>query len=170
VRDEHVVAIAKRFGPSLLRLNMASNKRIGQAALEAIGAHCTQLQALWLTNGTFDDAALMPIASCHQLKVLGLGNCRSITDMGVCCIAAGCKAVQEVSVRWCVGITDRGVDVLLSNCHAIHTLDLSYTKVTEAAMKVVQRHPSLTHLNLSSCQSLTDPAIATLRHGCTALQ
>ncbi|CAI5999634.1 unnamed protein product [Closterium sp. NIES-65] len=224
VRDEHVVAIAKRFGPSLQRLNLASNKRIGQAALEAIGAHCTQLQALWLTNGTFDDAALMPIASCHQLKVLGLGNCRSITDMGVCCIAAGCKAVQEVSLRWCVGITDRGVDVLLSNCHAIHTLDLSYTKashalsqspppslpasdipslplcpllrslpfslqfspissplptlttpstggqVTEAAMRVVQRHPSLTHLNLSSCQSLTDPAIATLRHGCTALQ
>ncbi|CAI5495145.1 unnamed protein product [Closterium sp. Naga37s-1] len=170
VRDEHVVAIAKRFGTSLQRLNLASNKRIGQAALEAIGAHCTQLQALWLTNGTFDDAALMPIASCHQLKVLGLGNCRSITDMGVCCIAAGCKAVQEVSLRWCVGITDRGVDVLLSNCHAIHTLDLSYTKVTEAAMRVVQRHPSLTHLNLSSCQSLTDPAIATLRHGCTALQ
>ncbi|CAI5473457.1 unnamed protein product [Closterium sp. Yama58-4] len=170
VRDEHVVAIAKRFGPSLQRLNLASNKRIGQAALEAIGAHCTQLHALWLTNGTFDDAALMPIASCHQLKVLGLGNCRSITDMGVCCIAAGCKAVQEVSLRWCVGVTDRGVDVLLSNCHAIHTLDLSYTKVTEAAMRVVQRHPSLTHLNLSSCQSLTDPAIATLRHGCTALQ
>ncbi|CAI7839303.1 unnamed protein product [Closterium sp. NIES-54] len=218
VRDEHVVAIAKRFGPSLLRLNMASNKRIGQAALEAIGAHCTQLQALWLTNGTFDDAALMPIASCHQLKVRSpsppdpplpllplppppfsssprsssspravMHACLerlspllrspppllygiAITDMGVCCIAAGCKAVQEVSVRWCVGITDRGVDVLLSNCHAIHTLDLSYTKVTEAAMKVVQRHPSLTHLNLSSCQSLTDPAIATLRHGCTALQ
>ncbi|GJP32042.1 hypothetical protein CLOM_g16586 [Closterium sp. NIES-68] len=170
VRDEHVVAIAERFGPNLLRLNLASNKRIGLAALQAIGAHCSQLQALWLTNGTFDDAALMPIASCHRLKVLGLANCRVVTDMGLCCVAAGCKEMEEVSLKWCVGVSDRGVDMLLTNCHAIHTLDLSYTKVTEAAMRVVQRHPSLARLTLASCQFLDDPAIAALRHGCTALQ
>lgn len=83
-----------------------------------------------LSNATeLGDAAAKAVAEARNLERLWLGRCKMITDIGVGCIAVGCKKLKLVSLKWCVGVGDLGVGLIAVKCKEIRSLDLSFVPV-----------------------------------------
>lgn len=52
-----------------------------------------------------------------------------VTDIGVGCIAVGCRKLRLLNLKWCVGVGDLGVGLVAIKCKDIRVLDLSYLPV-----------------------------------------
>jgi F-box/leucine-rich repeat protein 2/20 len=76
------------------------------------------------------DAAAAAVAEVKNLERLWLGRCKLITDMGIGCIAVGCKKLRLISLKWCIGVSDLGVGLIAVKCKEIRSLDLSYLPVS----------------------------------------
>lgn len=84
-----------------------------------------------MSNGTeLTDSAAKAIAEARNLEILKLARCKNITDIGIGCIAVGCKKLKTICLRWCLRITDLGVGLIAMKCKEIRSLDLSYLPVT----------------------------------------
>ena len=53
-----------------------------------------------------------------------------ISDMGIGCIAVGCRKLKLISLKWCLGVGDLGVDLIAVKCKELRCLDLSYLPVS----------------------------------------
>jgi len=82
------------------------------------------------------DADAAVVAEARSLERLKLGRCKMLTDMGIGCIAVGCKKLNTVSLKWCVGVGDLGVGLLAVKCKDIRTLDLSYLPVINFSLHI----------------------------------
>ncbi len=63
------------------------------------------------------------------LERLWLVRCKSITDIGIGCIALRCKKLRLLSLKWCLGVGDLGVGLIALKCKEIRSLDLSYLPI-----------------------------------------
>lgn len=92
--------------------------------------NCKNLVEIDLSNATdLKDAAAAAVAEARSLERLWLGRCKLITDMGVGCIAVGCRKLKLLSLKWCLGVGDLGVGLVAIKCKELRTLDLSYLPV-----------------------------------------
>lgn len=91
--------------------------------------------------------------SLQELELSGT----SIGDESVAGILQGCPALRRLSVRGCRGVVCTGF------AHpGIDTLDISFTRVTSAALTAVccsENFPSLKHLTAESCRKTTNAVI-----------
>lgn len=93
--------------------------------------NCKNLVEIDLSNATeLRDSAVAALAEAKNLEKLWLGRCKQITDMGVGCIAVGCRKLRLISLKWCPGVGDLGVGLLAVKCKDIRSLDLSYLPVS----------------------------------------
>ena len=92
--------------------------------------NCSGLVEIDLSNATeLRDAGAAAIANAKNLERLWLGRCKMITDMGIGCIAVGCKKLRSISLKWCLGVGDLGVGLIVVKCKQIRHLELSYLQV-----------------------------------------
>lgn len=92
--------------------------------------NCKNLVEIDLSNATdLRDSAAAALAEAKNLERLWLGRCKLITDMGVGCIAVGCRKLELISLKWCLGVGDLGVELLALKCKYLKSLDLSYLPV-----------------------------------------
>lgn len=83
-----------------------------------------------LSNATeLRDSAAAAIARAENLERLSLARCKGITDMGIGCIAVGCRKLRFINLKWCLGVGDLGVGLIAVKCKEIRSLDLSYLPV-----------------------------------------
>lgn len=83
-----------------------------------------------LSNATeLGDSAVKAVAMATNLEKLRLDRCRMVTDIGIGCIAVGCKKLRVISLKWCVGVGDLGVVLIATKCDQMRSLDLSYLPV-----------------------------------------
>jgi F-box/leucine-rich repeat protein 2/20 len=92
---------------------------------------CVNLVELDLSNATeLRDAAMVGVARAVNLEKLWLNRCKLVTDMGIGCIAVGCRKLKLISLKWCVGVADLGVDLIAIKCKQLSSMDLSYLPVS----------------------------------------
>ena len=77
------------------------------------------------------DAAAAAVARARNLEKLWMARCKLVTDMGIGCIAVGCRKLRLICLKWCVGVGDLGVELVAIKCKELRSLDLSYLPVSE---------------------------------------
>ncbi|EXB78511.1 hypothetical protein L484_011134 [Morus notabilis] len=114
--------------------------------------------------------AAKAIAEAKNLERLRLGRCRSVTDIGIGCVAVGCRKLKYVCLRWCLRITDLGVGLIAMKCKEIRSLDLSYVPITEKCLPPILQLQHLEDLVLEGCHGIDDDGLATLTHTCKSIK
>lgn len=111
-------------------VNLSRSKSFTSIGLSGLAANCLGLVEIDLSNGTeLTDSAAKAIAEAKNLERLWMASCKSITDIGIGCIAVACKKLRSISLRWCLRVTDLGVGLIAMKCKEIRSLDLSYLPV-----------------------------------------
>lgn len=133
--------------------------------------NCKNLVEIDLSNATeLRDSAAAALAEAKNLERLWLGRCKLITDMGVGCIAVGCRKLELISLKWCLGVGDLGVELLALKCKYLKSLDLSYLPITDRCLSSIFKLQYLEDLVLEGCFGIDDDSLASLKHGCKSLK
>ncbi|XP_010520186.1 PREDICTED: F-box/LRR-repeat protein 3-like [Tarenaya hassleriana] len=148
---------------SFLSLNLSRSRFFTGRGLSALISACVGLLELDLSNATdLTDAAAPAIAQAKALERLNLGRCKLFTDIGIGCIAVGCRKLKLLCLKWCVRVGDLGVELIALKCKDIRSLDLSYLPITEKCLSLVLQLPQLEDLGLEGCLGLDDDGLSTL--------
>ncbi|KAG2380616.1 F-box/LRR-repeat protein [Vigna angularis] len=130
VGDGALALVAGAYGETLRRLDLSRSRWFTGSGLLNVGARCGNLVELDLSNATeLRDAGVAAVARAKNLRKLWLARCKLVTDMGIGCIAVGCRKLRLICLKWCVGIGDLGVDLVAIKCKELTSLDLSYLPV-----------------------------------------
>jgi len=141
VGDGVLALVAGAYGETLRRLDLSRSRWFTGSGLLNVGARCGNLVELDLSNATeLRDAGVAAVARAKNLRKLWLARCKLVTDMGIGCIAVGCRKLRLICLKWCVGIGDLGVDLVAIKCKELTSLDLSYLPVISLSFSVVFIH------------------------------
>lgn len=130
VDDNNLSDVSMAWKATLRCVNLSRSRSFTSIGLLTLVNNCLGLVEIDLSNGTeLTDSAAKAIAEARNVETLKLARCKKITDIGIGCIAVGCKKLKTLCLRWCLRITDLGVDLIAMKCKEIRSLDLSYLPV-----------------------------------------
>lgn len=157
---------------SFLRsINLSRSRMFTHNGVSSLVANCTNLVEIDLSNRSdLTDSAAAAIAEAKNLERLWLARCKMITDMGIGCVAVGCRKLRFICLKWCLRVSDLGVGLIAMKCKQIRTLDLSYLPITEKCLPPILQLEYLEDLVLEGCLGIDDDGLATLKHGSKSLK
>lgn len=133
--------------------------------------NCSYLVEIDLSNGTeLGDSAAKAVAEAKNLERLWLGRCKMITDIGIGCIAVGCRKLRLVNLKWCLGVGDLGVGLIALKCNQIRSLDLSFLPITNKCLPAILKLQHLEDLVLEGCFGIDDDNLLVINQGCRSLK
>jgi len=160
-----VGVVLSNRSPRLQRLDLHA-LRISDETVQHLAEGCRMLSTLHLSSsnpfgGTsaLGDTSLQALASLPNLKCLNLQGASNVTDSGVAVLVENCK-LERLNLGGCYRITDRAVDSLAKHGNKLTHLSLFQCfKLTDVSAEHLSSLPSLQHLDLNSCVSLTPRAL-----------
>ncbi|XP_022729410.1 F-box/LRR-repeat protein 3-like isoform X3 [Durio zibethinus] len=171
VDDNTLNLISSTSKATLLSINLSRSRFFTNAGLSSLFLNCSGLVEVDLSNGTeLTDLAAPAIAEAKNLERLSLARCKLITDMGIGCIAVGCRKLRSLCLKWCLRVDDLGVELIALKCKEIRSLDLSYLPITEKCLKSVLQLQHLEDLVLEGCHGIDDVGLLTLKQSCKSLK
>ncbi|KAH0458314.1 hypothetical protein IEQ34_013629 [Dendrobium chrysotoxum] len=171
VSDGVLAWIATAVGPSLLSIDLSRSRSFSHFGLGSLAAGCMSLVEINLSNtNDLSDASAAAIGRARNLEKLWLANCKLLTDMGIGCIAVGCRKLKLLSLKFCLGLTDLGIGLVAVKCREIRNLDLSHTTVTNKCLPAIIQLPYLEKLSLVNCHYLDKEGLVTLKLGSKSLE
>jgi F-box and leucine-rich repeat protein 2/20 len=130
ITDTYLSYISNSCGATLKSIDLSRSRFFTHVGLSCLVSRCVGLVDIDVSNGVhLNDTAAAAIASCANLERLCLSRCKSLTDIGIGCIAVGCLKLKVLSLKWCLGVTDLGVALIGVKCKQITSLDLSHLLV-----------------------------------------
>lgn len=149
VTDYALSVVGCLSGPTLRSVDLSRSFSFTAAGLLRLAVKCVSLVEIDLSNATeMRDAGAAAVAEAKSLERLKMERCKKVTDMGIGCIAVGCRKLKNVSLKWCVGVGDLGVALLSLKCKDIRSLDLSYLPVSFFSSPLVDLIISFSFFNL----------------------
>lgn len=131
VDDSTLNMISSTWKATLHSINLSRSRFFTNVGLSSLFVNCSGLVEVDLSNGTeLTDLAASAIAEAKNLERLRLARCKLITDMGIGCIAVGCRKLRLLCLKWCLRVGDLGVELIALKCKGIRSLDLSYLPVS----------------------------------------
>ena len=100
------------------------------------------------------DTGIRLLRNVRTLMNLNIRGCRDITDISMSII--GNLRLEQLSISSCRRITDHGLTYLSNR---IHTLDISYTSITDQGMLHLSNMIRLRSLHLNYCAHVTDKGL-----------
>ncbi|XP_042066918.1 F-box/LRR-repeat protein 3-like [Salvia splendens] len=171
VTDDTLDVVSSYCKETLRSINLSRSKFFGHVGLSNLVVSCGNLVEIDLSNATeLKDLAAATIAEAKNLEKLWLVRCKSITDIGIGCIAVGCKKLKFLSLKWCLGVGDLGVGLIAVKCQDIRSLDLSFLPITNKCLSQVLELKCLEDLVLEGCFGIDDDSLAALNQGCKSLE
>ncbi|KAL9270915.1 F-box/LRR-repeat protein 3-like protein [Drosera capensis] len=156
---------------SLARLDLSRSRFFTDKGLMQMAVNCRNLRELDLSNGVeLRDSAMAAVAEARGLEKLWLGRCKMVTDIGIGCVAVGCRKLRLLSLRWCLGVGDLGVGLIAVKCQELRSLDLSYLPITNQCLPAILKLQHLEYLVLEGCFAIDDDSLAVLKHGSKSLK
>lgn len=167
VEDSFLNAISSAWKTTLFSIDLSRSRSFSNAGLSNLVTNCAGLVEINLSNGVaLTDSALKVIAEAKNLEKLWLARCRSITDMGIGCVAVGCRKLKVLCLKWCVHITDMGVGLIATKCKELRSLDLSFLPITEKCLQPILQLQHLEELVLEECHGIDDEGLAAFERYC----
>ncbi|KAF3975457.1 hypothetical protein CMV_001302 [Castanea mollissima] len=171
VTDATLTNIASACNSNLVSIDLSMSKFFTGVGLLNLAVKCDNLVELDLTNATeLKDSAAAMVAEARNLERLWMRRCKMVTDMGVGCIAVGCRKLKLLSLKWCVGVGDLGVGLIAVKCKDIRSLDLSYLPISDKCLPSILNLQYLEDLALVGCYGIDDNSLAVLKNGCKSLK
>ncbi|KAK7300856.1 hypothetical protein RJT34_11707 [Clitoria ternatea] len=171
VDDDTLNSLSLAWNSSLVSIDLSRSRFFSHVGLSALALNCTCLIELDLSNRTdLNDLAAKAIAEAANLERLCLGRCKSITDLGIGCIAVKCSKLRFVGLRWCIRVTDFGVGLIAIKCKEIRSLDLSYLPITEKCLHHILNLKYIEDLVLEHCLGIDDEGLLTLKACCKSMK
>ncbi|XP_021826436.1 F-box/LRR-repeat protein 3 [Prunus avium] len=171
ITDTSLTTISNACMSSLRSIDLSGSNCFSGTGLLSLAVNCKNLVEINLSNATeLRDSAVAALAEAKNLENLWLGRCKQITDMGVGCIAVGCRKLRLISLKWCPGVGDLGVGLLAVKCKDIRSLDLSYLPITDKCLPSIFKLQYLEDLVLEGCFGIDDDSLSGLKHGCKSLK
>ncbi|XP_015897663.3 F-box/LRR-repeat protein 3 isoform X1 [Ziziphus jujuba] len=171
ITDGSLTNISNACKSSLRSIDLSRSKFFSGTGLLSLALNCKNLVEIDLSNATeLRDSAAAAVAEAKNLERLWLGRCKLITDIGIGCIAVGCRKLRLISLKWCLGIGDLGVELIAVKCKEIRCLDLSYLPITDKCLPSILKLQNLEDLVLEGCFGIDDDSLAPLKYGCKSLK
>ncbi|PSS17671.1 F-box/LRR-repeat protein [Actinidia chinensis var. chinensis] len=171
ITDSSLSVISVSCNKMLRSIDLSKSKFFTRVGLLDLATNCSNLVEIDLSNATdLRDSAAAAIAEAKNLEKLWLGRCKLITDMGIGCIAVGCRKLRLISLKWCLGVGDLGVNLVAVKCKEIRSLDLSYLPITNKCLPAILKLQYLEDLVLEGCFGIDDDSLAVLKQGCKSLE
>ncbi|XP_054783339.1 F-box/LRR-repeat protein 3-like [Prosopis cineraria] len=171
VTDSSLAFVADAYKETLQRIDLSQSKFFSCNGLLNLAMKCKNLVELDLSNATeLRDAAASVVAQFSNLEKLWLGRCKLITDMGIGCIAVGCRKLRLICLKWCVGVGDLGVELIAIKCNELRCLDLSYLPITDKCLPSIFKLQHLEDLVLEGCFGIDDDNLDVFKQGCRTLK
>lgn len=169
--DRSLEAIASGC-KNLTHLEVNGCHNMGTRGLESIGKSCSALLELSLLYcQRVGNSALSEVGkNCSLLQALNLVDCSNINDEAICSIAQGCLNLKKLHIRRCYEVGDIGLIKIGENCKSLMDLSLRFVdRVGDKALIAIGQGCSLTHLNVSGCNLVSDTGITAIARGCPEL-
>ncbi|KZV15255.1 F-box/LRR-repeat protein 3 [Dorcoceras hygrometricum] len=161
ITDTSLNVISYHGKEMLSSINLSRSMDFTHLGLSNLVMNCRNLVEIDLSNATgLKDLAAAAIAEAKNLERLLLVRCKSITDIGVGCIAVGCKKLKVLSLKWCLGVGDLGVGIVAVKCKDLRCLDLSFLQITNKCLPQILELEHLEDLVLEGCFGLDDEILA----------
>ncbi|GAA0160927.1 hypothetical protein LIER_17367 [Lithospermum erythrorhizon] len=171
ITDSSMTLISKSCKNMLRSINLSRSKFFTHAGVSNLVMNCVNLVEIDLSNATWiQDLAAAAIAEAKNLEKLWLVRCKSITDIGIGCIAVGCRKLKLLSLKWCLGVGDLGVGLVAVKCKGMQCLDLSYLPITNKCLSEILKMEFLEDLVLEGCFGIDGDTFRTLKQGCKSLK
>ncbi|EPS67415.1 hypothetical protein M569_07360 [Genlisea aurea] len=171
ITDASLAVVSSSCRGMLTSVNISRSKFFSQLGLSNLVMKCNNLVEIDLSNATeLRDPAAAAIAEAKNLEKLWLVRCKSITDIGIGCIAVGCRKLKLLSLKWCLGVGDLGVGLVAVKCKDMRCLDLSYLPITNRCLSQVLELKQLEELVLEGCFGVDDDGLAALKLGSSSLE
>lgn len=130
MEDSFLISVSSAWKTTLRSIDLSRSRSFSNVGLSNLVTSCTGLVEINLSNGVaLTDAVMKVLAEAKNLEKLWLSRCKSITDMGIGCVAVGCKKLKLLCLNWCLHITDLGVGLIATKCKELRSLDLSFLTV-----------------------------------------
>lgn len=170
ISDTSLSSISNSCRVNLRSVNFSQSNLLFGSGLLGLTLNCKNLVEIDLSNGTeLRDSAMAAVAEARNLEKLWLARCKAITDLGIGCVAVGCRKLKLLSLKWCLGIGDLGVGLVSVKCLEIRSLDLSYLPITNKCLPSILKLQHLEDLVLEGCYGVDDDIIGT-SHVCKSLK
>ncbi|KAK4274877.1 hypothetical protein QN277_018043 [Acacia crassicarpa] len=171
VEDDTLSSISLAWNSSLETIDLSRSKFFTQKGLSSLATNCSSLLEINLSNRTtLTDSSLKAIGEAKNLERLWLTKCKSITDVGIGCLAVNCRKLKSICLRWCLRVTDYGVGLIAAKCKEIRSLDLSYLLITEKSLSAIFELEHLEALVLEHCHRLDDDGLVSFKKSCQSLK
>lgn len=171
ITDTYLSYISNSCGATLKSIDLSRSRFFTHVGLSCLVSRCVGLVDIDVSNGVhLNDTAAAAIASCANLERLCLSRCKSLTDIGIGCIAVGCLKLKVLSLKWCLGVTDLGVALIGVKCKQIRSLDLSHLLITEKCLPSLLKLQYLEDLALEGCCGINDESLISLKQGWKSLK
>jgi F-box/leucine-rich repeat protein 2/20 len=129
--DATLTHVALATAGRLRSIDLSRSRVFTQVGLASLVGNCAGLVEIDLSNRTeLSDSALKAVGEAKSLERLWLARCKMVTDMGIGCVAVGCRKLRLVCLKWCLRVSDWGVGLIAMKCKEIRSLDLSYLPVS----------------------------------------
>lgn len=163
MNDTTLSLIARAYRDTLRRVDLSRSRFFTGTGVLNLAVNCLNLVELDLSNATeLRDAAMVGVARAGNLEKLWLNRCKMVTDMGIGCVAVGCRKLKLISLKWCVGVADLGVDLIAIKCKELRSMDLSYLPITEKCLSSIFKLQHLEDLVLEGCFGIGDDSLNNL--------
>ncbi|KAF8564990.1 hypothetical protein P879_04757 [Paragonimus westermani] len=101
-----------------------------------------------------------------HLRQINLKHCTRLGPLGFHALAA-CVNLQDVNLSQCDEIRDESIQLLFSGCQLLLYLNLSYTSITDTAIRYFTEKPTmLRFLSLAYCLNLTQECVPYFEQSC----
>ncbi|KAF9358480.1 hypothetical protein BGX26_001642 [Mortierella sp. AD094] len=131
----------------------------------------SSLKSLTLDCGDIPDAVIMALLTrCPHLEQLSLDWSRNLSDASLLSLKRICPNLTMISLARCEGLTENGFKALFGNFPNLTSVVLNGNVLSDGALEELARSCHfLQHLNINSCQNVTDLGIQAILLNCAFL-
>jgi hypothetical protein len=171
MNDDGVITICKGSGENLEHLNLTYCSDITDKSLIAIANHCPKLTSIILWGCyNITDVGLEALANgCPSINTLNLKCCKKVSNQGVFSLSK-LRDLESLNLTYNRSISSYGLEVLLPHLTKLRSLTLSFcSNLDDAALVTIAKYsPQIRSLDLTQC-NITDQGLALLAGGCTSI-
>jgi len=165
LKDDHLQALMTGC-KSLRYVSILHSTLLTDVAIKSI-SQSKRLQVMKLegNNRITDSAIRSLVRSCPDLRHLYLAECQRLTDLSLKALGF-CKNLTVANVADCVRLSDTGLRYIVEGHSGPKLRELNLTnclRVSDVSvLRIVQRCTTLTYINLSYCEHVTDAGVELL--------
>ncbi|CAG8697311.1 14951_t:CDS:2 [Dentiscutata erythropus] len=102
------------------------------------------------------------LSHLNNLEVLDLSGLIVVINLTCNTLSKKCKKLKQVNLNWCQNISSRGIENLVKGCQELICLKINgLSKVSEQMMINIASLPNLKDLSMKLCPTLNDEHIST---------